>query len=324
MAGLPPTSALREFPQLHRLAMLSPSNQSLVADYLANMQARHFAAASLEGVMRALKSFAVLTPASRQAVLYEDLSQTTPADIDAWIDASFQSGLAASTVDTRLRCLRGFFTFLQGQGHMTRSPIHDRRHQIMVPQGLPRPMPEEALVAFFHVIDSLRDRTLFLLMLRCGLRVSETSGLAWSTIDLERGAIRIDTSKGQVDRVVYIAPDLDAALRQWRGLQDPESHYVFPSPFQRKHGQPITARQIRVLMTKYLKAAQIPPLYSPHSLRHTFATQLLNAGASLETVKELMGHRHLEMTLRYAQLYDHTKRAQYDAAMAQVEGRQQL
>jgi site-specific recombinase XerD len=77
-------------------------------------------------------------------------------------------------------------------------------------------------------------------------------------------------------------------------------------------------------MTRYLKLAGIPKRYSPHSLRHTFATQLLNAGVSLEVVKELMGHRSLQMTLRYTQLYDRTKRTQYDQAMAQVEQRQGL
>jgi site-specific recombinase XerD len=90
----------------------------------------------------------------------------------------------------------------------------------------------------------------------------------------------------------------------------------------RKGGLPLGARQIRNRMTRYLKRAEITKRYSPHSLRHTFATQLLNAGASLEVVKELMGHRSLDVTLRYTQLYDRTKRAQYDQAMAQVEKRQ--
>ena len=84
------------------------------------------------------------------------------------------------------------------------------------------------------------------------------------------------------------------------------------------------ARQIQNCMTRYLRLAGITKPYSPHSLRHTFATQLLNAGASLEVVKELMGHRSLDVTLRYTQLYDRTKRTQYDQAMAQVAKRQEL
>jgi len=75
-------------------------------------------------------------------------------------------------------------------------------------------------------------------------------------------------------------------------------------------------------VVKYRKNAGITKRASCHTLRHTFATQLLNAGASLEVVKELMGHRSLDMMLRYTQLYDRTKRAQYDQAMAQVEKRQ--
>jgi len=77
-------------------------------------------------------------------------------------------------------------------------------------------------------------------------------------------------------------------------------------------------------MTRYLKLADVTKAYAPHSLRQTFATQLLNAGASLEVVKELMGHRSLDVTLRYTQLYDRTKRAQYDQAMSQVEKHQRF
>jgi integrase len=183
-------------------------------------------------------------------------------------------------------------------------------------------MAESEVVVFFRGIDALQDRTMFLLMLRCGLRVSEVSNVRWPAIDLEQGTLRVNNSKGQVDRVVYLSPDVATALQQWHGLQAATADYVFPSRMTRKGGLPLGARQIRNRMTRYLKLAAIAKRYSPHSLRHTFATQLLNAGASLEVVKELMGHRSLQMTLRYTQLYDRTKRAQYDQAMAQVEKHQ--
>jgi site-specific recombinase XerD len=81
-------------------------------------------------------------------------------------------------------------------------------------------------------------------------------------------------------------------------------------------------RTIQRIMARYLRQAGITKSYSPHALRHTFATQLLNAGAPLEVVKELMGHRSISMTLRYTQLYEATKRRQYEQAMERIETRQ--
>jgi site-specific recombinase XerD len=318
------TPARQEFSQLRQLPFLSPQNQSAIDDYLTYLRARHYGRAMQEGTLRALKSFAVLMPEARQATLAHDLTQTTATDVDAWIEAAFRHPLAPSTVATHLRLLQGFFAFLHDQGAIAQSPIRLPRHHILVPQDLPRPMADDEVMAFFRVIDAVRDRTMFLLMLRCGLRVSEVSSLAWSALDFAQGTVRIDHSKGQVDRVVYLAPDVTKALRQWQRLQGTAPRYVFPSRVTRKGGLPLSARQIQNCMTRYLKLAGISKPYSPHSLRHTFATQLLNAGASLEVVKELMGHRSLDVTLRYTQLYDRTKRAQYDQAMRHIATRQGL
>ena len=324
MQSLQPTRPLGAFPQLRRLHFFSPHNQALVAAYLTHLRARYYASSTQDNALRAIKCCAVRMPEARQATLYQDLTQTTPTDIDAWIVAACQQGLAPGTIVTCRRGMQGFLTFLRDQGALAQSPIRLPRHQILVPTRLPRPMAEAEVVAFFRVIDRLEDRTMFLLMLRCGLRVSAVSGLLWSAINLGQGTLRVDNSKGQVDRVVYLSPDLSTALRQWHGLQSATAHYLFPSRMARQGGLPLGARQIRNRMTRYLKLAGIITAYSPHSLRHTFATQLLNAGASLEVVKELMGHRSLPRTLRYTQLYDRTKRAQYDQAMAQVEQRQGL
>ena len=307
-----------------RLPMLRATNQALVADYLAYLRARQYAPSVQEGTLRALKSFATLMPLARQTLLHVDLTQTTPADIDAWIETSAQRKLTPGTIATRLRLVQGFFGFLCDRGYLSQSPIRSPRHHILVPQDLPRPMAEDEVVALFRVIDALRDRTMFLLMLRCGLRVSEVSNLQWMALNRTAGTLRIDNSKGHVDRVVYLSPDVAKALQQWHTLQPATASYVFPSRQARKGGAPLSVRQMRNCMTRYLKLAGITKAYSPHSLRHTFATQLLNAGASLEVVKELMGHRSLDVTLRYTQLYDRTKRAQYDQAMAQVEKRHGL
>ena len=299
---------------------LSPQNQGLIADYLVYMRARRYGPSMQEGTIRALKSFAVLMPEARQATLYQDLTQTTATDIDAWIEAAFRHPLAPSTIATRLRVLQGFFAFLREQGAIAQSPIRLPRHHILVPQDLPRPMAEDEVVAFFRVIDAVRDRTMFLLMLRCGLRVSEVSRLAWAAHRLRPGhASGLTTAKGRWIGWCICPPMSPKPSGSGSGCRRAAARYVFPSRVTRKGGLPLSARQIRNCMTRYLKLAGITKAYSPHSLRHTFATQLLNAGASLEVVKELMGHRSLDVTLRYTQLYDRTKRAQYDQAMAQVE-----
>ena len=216
-----------------------------------------------------------LLPEARQTTLAHDLTQTTATDVDAWIEAAFRHPLAPSTVATRLRLLQGFFAFLHEQGAIAQSPIRLPRHHILVPQDLPRPMAEDEVVAFFRVIDAVRDRTMFLLMLRCGLRVSEVSGLAWSALDFVPGTVRIDNSKGHVDRVVYLAPDVAKALRQWQRLQSAPAAYVFPSRVSRKGGLPLSVRQIQNCMTRYLRLAGITKPYSPHALRHNPAYRLM-------------------------------------------------
>jgi integrase len=155
-----------------------------------------------EATIRARRSFAVLRPAARQTTRYQDRTQTTPGDIDTWIEASCHQSLAPGTIATRLRVGHGFLAVLRDQSYVPPSPIRQPRHHLLGPQDLPRPMAEDEGVAFFRVIDALRDRTMFLLMLRGGRRVGEVSRLRWSALDLARGTVRIEHSKGHVDRVV--------------------------------------------------------------------------------------------------------------------------
>jgi integrase/recombinase XerD len=307
---------------LHRLTFVSALNQDLVADYLAYLRTRHYGLKTLQTTLGALVTFYRFLPPARQPRLWQDVTRLTPTDVDAWLQSAQRQGLAPSTMHATLSVVRRFCTFLQEQTLLAHHPIHPRRHEVLVPQMLPRPMAEDDLIRFFQVIDSLRHRTIFLLMLRCGLRVGEVTILTWAAIDWTQGTIRVNNSKGRVDRVVYFSPDLEKVLRQWRRSQWPP----LPSMFPRAHrpGTPVSIRAIQHAMARYLKAAGITRRYSPHTLRHTFATQLLNAGTSLEVLKEPMGHRSITLTLRYAQVYETTKRTQYAKAMAQIEPRQAL
>lgn len=313
--------SFRHHPWLEELG--SESQDHLVA-YLTFLHLRQSSPDYIRVVQSALKMFCCRLPKARRTQIMQDWAHLSPEDIETFLQAAYDAGLAASTIRTRLNTARRFFEFLQEEGRLARHPFRRNRHVIHVPQPLPRYMPEADLVRFFQVIDRLRDRLLFLLMLRCGLRVSEARTLKWDAIRWDQEAIRVDDSKGHVDRVVYYTPDLEQALSQWWQQAPSDISYLFPSPEKGCAGKPLTDSQIRRLMTTYLRRAEITAPYTPHSLRHTFATVLLNAGASLEVVKELMGHRHLDMTLRYARLYDSTRRQQYDQAMSQVTQRQQL
>ena len=244
---------------LHRLTFVNTLNQDLVAEYLTHLRARHSSPKTLQTTLGALVTFYRLLPPARQPSLWQDVTRLTPADVDAWLAAAQRHGLAPSTIHTTLSVVRRCCTFLQEHGLLAHQPIHPRRHAVLLPQMLPRPMAEEDLIRFFQVIDVLRDRTMFLLMLRCGLRVGEVASLPWSAIDWTQGTIRVDNSKGRVDRVVYVSPDLAKVLRQWRRAQWPPMPWLFPSPSL--PGAPVSVRSIQRVMARYLKAAGLRKAY---------------------------------------------------------------
>jgi integrase/recombinase XerD len=302
------------------LADFSTPNQPRIRQYLTLLAARSASGPTLTAVVQVLNALRRQVPRARQPVLTADLTQTTPHDIIAFIAAAQTAGLAPSTINTKLGLLTGFFEHLHDEGQMTQQPVR-RRHRLLTPTVLPKPIPDPDLAAFFAVIDAVRDRLLFLFMLRCGLRVSEVCARTWDAIDVHAGTVRINCGKGQVDRIVYLSPDVEQALEVWRAHQAP-GPYLLPSP--KPHRTHLFRSHINGLMNQYLAAAGVAKHYSPHCLRHTFATHLVNAGVSLEILKELMGHHSMQLTLRYAQLYDATKKHQYEQAMAQITRRQAL
>jgi len=301
------------------LACFSAPNQHRILQYLAHLAARQYTGLTLNAVVTTLPALLRQLPGKRQVVLTADLTQTTAQDISAFITAAQASGLAPSTINTKVSLLAGFFEYLREEGAMAQQPVLRRRHRLLTPTVLPKPIPDADLAAFFQVIDSVRDRLIFLFMLRCGLRVSEVCALAWDALDIDAETVRINQGKGQVDRIVYLSPDVKRALAVWRAHHTP-SVYLFPSP--KRYRSHLFRSQINVLMDQYLTAAGLTRHYSPHCLRHTFATHLLNAGVSLEVLKELMGHHSISLTLRYAQLYDTTKKHQYETAMAKIAQQQ--
>jgi site-specific recombinase XerD len=304
---------------LQKLSFLGSASQDQVTSYLTLLEARNYAHSTLHAVVGMIKRLLLHLPQQRRLIITDDLTQTTSSDIDSFVSSASAKGLSPSTINTSLGTLKEFFDFLREDGRMQVQPVIGRRHRLFAPTTLPKPIADEDLISFFKVIDSLRDRLMFLLMLRCGLRVSEVCRLTWQAVDLQASTVRVNNGKGQVDRVAYVSPDLEKSLALWHERSS-QSEYLFPS--RKVRLAPLGRGDVHWQMKKYLRLAGISKRYSPHCLRHTFATQLLNAGVSLEVLKELMGHRSIQMTLHYTQLYESTKRRQYDQAMENIEKRQ--
>ena len=189
-------------------------------------------------------------------------------------------------------------------------------HYLPLPEPLPRAMATQEVARWLTVINNGMDRALFLVLLRTGIRVGELSRLTVADVDLAQSALSIHQgNKNGRGRVVYLAADARQALAAW--LKERQPFSVKPLFFTRR-SQGLNRVTVAARFRRYLKAADIQGPYTVHSLRHTFATDLLNAGVPITTLQELMGHVNISVTQRYARVSDATKRQQYFAAMQQL------
>ena len=154
------------------------------------------------------------------------------------------------------------------------------------------------------------------MLLRTGMRIGELLGLKMIDLDVHERKINIyEGEKNCLGRVVYLSDDVLMAIKLWLSKRDPKKEYLF---YGLRRGMCYTSA--RNIFTKYLREAGLQNKgYTMHSLRHTFASELLNAGMRLECLQLLMGHREIEMTRRYARLTDKSREEEYFRAMEIIE-----
>jgi integrase/recombinase XerC len=247
----------------------------------------------------------------------EAISQLTPQDIEAFIEQQQDQGLAATTINRRLAVLRSFFAWLERSGHyVTDNPVHDD-HYLPQPDPLPRAMETQEVTRLLTVITDVLDRAVFLALLRTGIRVGELLCLTVADVDLAQAAlyIRLGGKNGR-GRVVYLSADAQQALAAW--LKERQRCNVKALFFTRR-SQGLSRQTVNAHFQHYLQAAGIQRPYTVHSLRHTFATDLLNAAVPITTLQELLGHGNIAITQRYARVSDATKRQQYFTAMQRLQ-----
>ena len=236
-------------------------------------------------------------------------------EIDHFIDQQHQQGLASTTINRRLYALKHLFDFLIEQQIVDVNPVKPSR---MLRRGrtLPKALSQEHIGQLFAHIHAAMDRTLFLLMLRCGLRVSEVVHLKVRDIDWTQQALRIEQGKGRKDRRVYLSADAVASLHEC--VQRRPSGVPGDAVFwnQKRPSRPLSAKAIQKKMARYAKAAGI--MASCHSLRHTFASNLLEQGAEIVSIRELLGHASITSSERYAKASNQKVKQEYVRTMKKV------
>ena len=241
--------------------------------------------------------------------------QMTREDIEAFIEVLQDRELKPNSVCTRLRDVYAFVRFLI-ERKVLGYELLERRIKIKLPDRLPRAIDPEDLKQLLSAIDKIRDRALLLLLLRTGMRIGELLNTKVHDVDLNNHRILIyQAQKNGVGRVVYYSEDAKEALLSWLRVRNTLKENLFYGQGHR----PLSYEAARCMFNKYLeKAGLLYSGYTLHCLRHTFATDLLNARIPLECLRVLLGHTSLEVTRIYARLTDKTREQEYFMAMERI------
>lgn len=236
-------------------------------------------------------------------------------DVDRFVAEQVGKSHQPGTINRRLAAIMSLYTFLADDDPALVCPVLPHRHCLRDREHLPRPVQEADLDRFFGVITDVRDRAVFVLMLRCGLRISEVAELRLTDLYLEEASPRlVARGKGSRERSVYLSPQAERALRAYLD-QRPALPCDFV--FLNYLGGGLSANAIHKRVMAYRREAGVS--LSAHRLRHSFANDLLSADAPVTTIQKLLGHRWLETTQRYVLANDRQVQADYYAAGQKLE-----
>lgn len=256
----------------------------------------------------------------RLAAKKVDPKRVTSRVVRAYLAWLHEQGYAKSTVARRLASVRSLFRFLCRQGTLESNPA----------EGLRGPRQERKLPHFMSEDDldrllvtppdatplGLRDRALLETMYSAGLRVSELTGLDLADVDLDAGLATV-RGKGKRERLALIGPKAKKALLRWLAARSELLERLGREQtalILNKNGSRLTSRSVGRLLGKYLGQAALDGRGSPHTLRHSFATHLLDRGADIRGVQELLGHRSLATTQIYTHVTTNRLRESYHKA----------
>jgi integrase/recombinase XerD len=245
------------------------------------------------------------------------LEEVTRRDVEAFIEHEQDRGIKITTIRMRLTGVQSFLRHLAEEGIVSRD-VFGKRIRLQLPERLPRAMDPDDLQKLLSIIEGSRDRAMILVLLRTGMRIGELLNTKVTDVHIKERKIEIyEAQKNRLGRVVYLSEDAIIALKTWLGERNAWEAYLF---YSRWNTDTMSYSTARSRFEKYIvKAGLTHKGYTLHTLRHTFATELLNAGMRLECLQVLLGHRNIEETRRYARLTDKTREEEYFKAMAVIE-----
>jgi integrase/recombinase XerD len=281
-------------------------------NYLTHKFRRNCKAATLASSGTAVKFFLTFLKTSGK----DRLADITRQDIESFVEQQQDRGLKINSVRNRLVAVYSFIQFLVDNDLFT-SDILLKKIRLKLPDALPRAIDPNDVKTLFSIIDDPRNLAIFLLLLRTGMRIGELLDLRPDDVNLqERKVLIYIGEKNHQGRVIYFSDDAHEALEEWMKLRNPSRQCLFHS--STRHS--LTYPAVWVSFKKYLEKAGLAHKgYTMHQLRHTFATDLLNAGMRIECLQPLLGHSTLEMTRRYARLSDKSRENEYFRAMSIIE-----
>jgi integrase/recombinase XerC len=293
---------------------MKPDMAAAVADYLQFLVVEKNASA------RTVRSY---RDCLAQAVaFFQDTSQVQEPDqltirhLRAFVSWLFDRGYSKSSINQRISALRSWGRFLCRQGVVADNPAAALRgHRL--DQKLPYFLDEDSLAKLLNAPlqprpRQIRDKAILEILYSAGLRISELTGLDCADIDVARGVATV-RGKGKKERLAFFGPEALGALNQWLQLRPAllakkkgtTAANGQDAVFLNKNGNRIARDEVSQMIKGYVRQAGIDAPVSPHTLRHTFATHLLDRGADIRSVQELLGHRSLSTT----QIYTHVTTA---------------
>jgi site-specific recombinase XerD len=280
--------------------------------YRRALKRKNYSAHTLKSYLNILDHFLRWSPVP--------LSKVTSKEVGLYVDHLLQRRRTPKTITCHLQTIRLFFDYLVNEEEL---PIANPviRISIRLPKPLPRHLKDDQVTRLLAVIKDVRDRAMFMLMLRCGLRVQEVADLTVDAVDWQRRQIFVSKGKGSKDRVVYMSEDARSALFAYVSKRPAKGKRLFLVQKGTMRNQPLSVRGIQKRMESYARKSKLN--VSCHRLRHTMATQLLNADADLATIQDLLGHGQITTTQRYCWVANLKVQRDYYKAMEVVLQRTQ-